>query len=407
MLHVPPRHGVCGEVLLSLRVHLLFVHAPRALRPNGRAGDRGEVQRVHANARAGAALPDRHLWLLRGEARCPHVDALAEHPPQKREVRVRITASHAFTVARANLTSRCPLLLLRYKTRDHVFVDLNGYILYSIIMEQVADAHYKLEDPNQQIRQYVDDALRSEVAKHPVDQLFHLRDAVNLAVQRNVSHLIAQYGYVIDKIAITRLAPDRAVMASMNNIVAQKRLKEAEAHRAAAIKIFEVKRAEGDAEASYLSGIGTSKQRAAIQEGFDEMVGEFSEYTGLEEETVRSIIYTTQYFDSQEGMIAGKRGHPSRILLGHSPSALIHHTSQLHETLGTDYVRFANFPSADQQVMLRDKWTAVMEEKNRLKQEEFERQLRDKPGAMSPAPVETNPLLPPDGEDPVLTSTSI
>jgi len=286
-------------------------------------------------------------------------------------------------------------------------VDLNGYILYSIIMEQVADAHYKLEDPNQQIRQYVDDALRSEVAKHPVDQLFHLRDAVNLAVQRNVSHLIAQYGYVIDKIAITRLAPDRAVMASMNNIVAQKRLKEAEAHRAAAIKIFEVKRAEGDAEASYLSGIGTSKQRAAIQEGFDEMVGEFSEYTGLEEETVRSIIYTTQYFDSQEGMIAGKRGHPSRILLGHSPSALIHHTSQLHETLGTDYVRFANFPSADQQVMLRDKWTAVMEEKNRLKQEEFERQLRDKPGAMSPAPVETNPLLPPDGEDPVLTSTSI
>ena len=50
----------------------------------------------------------------------------------------------------------------------------------------------------------------------------------------------------------------------MNEINASKRLKYAVAERAEGDKILQVKSAEADAEAKYLSGVGVAKQRKAI-----------------------------------------------------------------------------------------------------------------------------------------------
>jgi hypothetical protein len=51
---------------------------------------------------------------------------------------------------------------------------------------------------------------------------------------------------------------------AMNEINASKRLKYAVAERAEGDKILQVKSAEADAEAKYLSGVGVAKQRKAI-----------------------------------------------------------------------------------------------------------------------------------------------
>jgi len=48
----------------------------------------------------------------------------------------------------------------RYKTRDHVFVDTSGKLLYEVIHEKVVDAFYKFDDVESQLHSYVDDALR-------------------------------------------------------------------------------------------------------------------------------------------------------------------------------------------------------------------------------------------------------
>ena len=50
----------------------------------------------------------------------------------------------------------------------------------------------------------------------------------------------------------------------MNEINASKRLKYAVAERAEGDKILQVKAAEAEAEAKYLSGVGVAKQRKAI-----------------------------------------------------------------------------------------------------------------------------------------------
>ena len=59
-------------------------------------------------------------------------------------------------------------------------------------------------------------------------------------------------------------------------INASRRLKEAAAHKAEADKIRQVKGAEAEAEARYLSGLGVARQRKAIVSGLQASVSEFS-----------------------------------------------------------------------------------------------------------------------------------
>lgn len=66
------------------------------------------------------------------------------------------------------------------------------------------------------------------------------------------------------QVLITDIDPDKRVKDAMNEINASKRLKYAVAERAEGDKILQVKSAEAEAEAKYLSGVGVAKQRKAI-----------------------------------------------------------------------------------------------------------------------------------------------
>ena len=81
-----------------------------------------------------------------------------------------------------------------------------------------------------------------------------------------ISHLTfcipwSSYGYQIVQVLITDLDPDQRVKNAMNEINSSKRLKFAVAERAEGDKILQVKSAEAEAEAKYLSGVGVAKQR--------------------------------------------------------------------------------------------------------------------------------------------------
>lgn len=59
-------------------------------------------------------------------------------------------------------------------------------------------------------------------------------------------------------------------------MTASQRLREAQAYKAEAEKILQVKAAEADAESKYLAGVGVARQRKAIVDGLRETVTEFS-----------------------------------------------------------------------------------------------------------------------------------
>jgi hypothetical protein len=63
----------------------------------------------------------------------------------------------------------------------------------------------------------------------------------------------------------------------MNEINSSKRLKYSVAERAEGDKILQVKAAEAEAEAKYLSGVGVAKQRKAIVDGLRSSIVDFAD----------------------------------------------------------------------------------------------------------------------------------
>jgi regulator of protease activity HflC (stomatin/prohibitin superfamily) len=109
--------------------------------------------------------------------------------------------------------------------------------------------------------------------------MFTYTNTSTLLSQRHMSHTLTpqDYGYEILTTLVTDLAPDSKVKASMNEINASRRLKEAASHKAEADKVKQVKAAEAEAEARYLSGLGVARQRKAIVQGLQASVSEFSQ----------------------------------------------------------------------------------------------------------------------------------
>ena len=108
-----------------------------------------------------------------------------------------------------------------------------------------------------------------------------------------------EFGYEIVDTLVTGIEPEPKVKASMNEINASRRLKEAASHKAEADKVKQIKGAEADAEARYLSGLGVARQRKAIVNGLQESVAAFSdEVEGAHPKDVMDILLLTQYFDT-------------------------------------------------------------------------------------------------------------
>lgn len=190
-------------------------------------------------------------------------------------------------------------LVVETKTRDNVFVTLNIATQYRVNESNVTDAYYKLMRPEDQIRSYIEDALRSSVPKLTLDELFEKKDEIALEVQHQVAEEMSTYGYIIVKTLITKVEPDAEVKQSMNEINAAQRKRVAAQELANADKIKIVTAAEAEAEKDRLHGVGIAQQRKAIVDGLAESIQELKDANiSLNEEQIMSILLTNQYLDT-------------------------------------------------------------------------------------------------------------
>lgn len=180
-------------------------------------------------------------------------------------------------------------VLCETKTKDNVFVHVSVAVQYRVLEEGAYAAYYRLTDPRGQIQSYVFDVVRSTVPRMELDEAFASKDEIADQVLAQLKDVMNEYGYEILNTLVTDMAPDRKVKASMNEINASKRLKEAAAHKAEADKIKLTKAAEAEAESRYLSGLGVARQRKAIVQGLQESVTEFSNEVGTRPK-VRKVL---------------------------------------------------------------------------------------------------------------------
>jgi len=203
------------------------------------------------------------------------------------------------------------------KTKDNVMIKVVVSVQYRVIKEKAKEAYYKLTDPRAQIRSYVIDSVRSTCPKMELDETFSSKEEVAQGVKEHLSAEMENVGYEIVQTLVTDLSPDGKVKQSMNEINANRRLKEAAQHKAEAEKTMLVKAAEADAESKYLSGTGVAKQRKAIIAGLQESVREFQgSVEGTSATDVMALLMMTQYFDMLHSV-----GSQSKTTTVFTPSA--------------------------------------------------------------------------------------
>lgn len=220
-------------------------------------------------------------------------------------------------------------VLCETKTKDNVFVQVGVAVQYKVVTESAYDAWYRLTSPTSQIQAYVFDVIRSTLPRMELDTAFESKDDIAQAVFAQLQTVMKDYGYEIVNTLVTDLAPDSKVKASMNEINAARRLKEAASHQAEADKIRQVKAAEAEAEARYLSGLGVARQRKAIVQGLQASVSEFSdEVGGAKPKDVMDILLLSQYFDTLSSVGANS------LILEHDPATV----ANLQQQVGLSFM---------------------------------------------------------------------
>mmetsp|Transcript_9393 Transcript_9393/g.25507 ORF Transcript_9393/g.25507 Transcript_9393/m.25507 type:complete len:280 (-) Transcript_9393:1000-1839(-) len=189
-------------------------------------------------------------------------------------------------------------VVVESKTLDDVFVTARVSIQYQVLPESVFEAFYALTNPAQQITAHVYDVMRANLPTLELDSVFEAKEELAMSVKNSLSQTMSAYGYQILQTLITDLDPDQRVKNAMNEINSSKRLKFAIAERAEGDKILQVKSAEAEAEAKYLSGVGVAKQRTAIVDGLRTSIVDFSDHIeGSSTKEVMDLLLLTQYFD--------------------------------------------------------------------------------------------------------------
>ncbi|CAJ1963839.1 unnamed protein product [Cylindrotheca closterium] len=194
------------------------------------------------------------------------------------------------------------------KTLDNVFLTAVVSVQYQVLRENILEAFYALTNPAQQITAHVYDVMRSQLPTLELDAVFEAKDDLAAAVKEALSQTMEKYGYQILNALITDLDPDQRVKNAMNEINSSKRLKYAVAERAEGDKILQVKSAEAEAEAKYLSGVGVAKQRKAIVDGLRSSIVDFHDnIDGTSTKEVMDLLLLTQYFDMVQGVVSKYR----------------------------------------------------------------------------------------------------
>nr|AER30500.1 hypersensitive induced reaction protein 3 [Glycine max] len=218
------------------------------------------------------------------------------------------------------------------KTKDNVFVNVVASIQYRALAEKANDAFYKLSNTKTQIQAYVFDVIRASVPKLNLDDAFVQKSEIARAVEEELEKAMSAYGYEIVQTLIVDIDPDVHVKRAMNEINAAARLRLAANEKAEAEKILLIKRAEGEAESKYLSGLGIARQRQAIVDGLRDSVLGFSvNVPGTSARDVMDMVLVTQYFDTMKDIGAASKS--SAVFIPHGPGAVRDVASQIRDGL--------------------------------------------------------------------------
>jgi len=206
-------------------------------------------------------------------------------------------------------------------------------IIYKVDEASPYNAYYKMQDSNSQLASWVEDAVRGEVPNYDLDSFFESKEQIATRLKERLQQEFSHYGYSLLDCLITDIDVEYKVKASMNEINATRRLRQATEYKAEGEKLLAIKAAEAQADSKYLNGQGIARERKAIIDGLKGSVIDFStDVQGTTSKDVLELILLTQYFDMLKEV--GACANHTNLMLHHGPSAIKELKKQLHAELG-------------------------------------------------------------------------
>ncbi|XP_074306653.1 hypersensitive-induced response protein-like protein 2 [Silene latifolia] len=194
------------------------------------------------------------------------------------------------------------------KTKDNVFATVVVSIQYQALRERAKNAFYSIGGCKYLIKNHVSDVVRSTLPRYELDAAFEHKDKIAKAIELKAGKATSAYGYHIVKALIVDVEPDASVKKAMNEINSPTRMRAAANDKAEAEKIVQIKKAEGEAEAKYLHGLGIARQRQAIVDGLRDSVLNFSDHVpGMTSKDIMDMVLITQYFDTMKDIGASTK----------------------------------------------------------------------------------------------------
>ena len=182
------------------------------------------------------------------------------------------------------------------KTQDNVTIGLEVSAQYHVSYDMGAGpadsgiykSYYMLQEPVDQMRDFITDALRSSIPVYTLD------DDIAKDVNATVSEQMAAYGFTLVSTLITKIALPTEVENSMNDINAAQRKRAAAQELAEADRIKRVTEATAEAEAMEKAGEGIANQRKAIALGIKDSL-EIIQETGVGNDEANQLFMFTQW----------------------------------------------------------------------------------------------------------------
>lgn len=188
------------------------------------------------------------------------------------------------------------------KTQDNVTIGLEVSAQYHVSYDMGAGpadsgiykSYYMLQEPVDQMRDFITDALRSSIPVYTLDEVFAKKDDIAKDVNATVSEQMAAYGFTLVPTLITKIALPTEVENSMNDINAAQRKRAAAQELAEADRIKRVTEATAEAEAMEKAGEGIANQRKAIALGIKDSL-EIIQETGVGNDEANQLFMFTQW----------------------------------------------------------------------------------------------------------------
>lgn len=183
------------------------------------------------------------------------------------------------------------------KTRDNMFVALPVAIMVRIIPERAAEAYYQLSAPQEQVKTWVLNTLRSSTAAMTLMNMYEDRDELAQAMQASLAERMGAYGYEIVSVLIDQPTVSAEVQHAFNSVIASERKREAAVQEAEAKRILIVGEARAEAESQQLRAEGLARARSVLAASLTEAIAQ-AKGSGISENDIMYLLLETNRLDT-------------------------------------------------------------------------------------------------------------